>query len=86
MPTQTDIGRDCDMRDYTANLADSAENLVREAGRHPGEYVARSPDGRSALVYAADDLELKRRLHDLGIDPATVVIGYVGATDEAEMT
>jgi pimeloyl-ACP methyl ester carboxylesterase len=86
MPTQTDIGRDCDLRTCPANLADSAEQLARDAALHPGEYVARSWDGRNALAYAADELELERRLHDLGIDPATVVIDYVGATDEAEMT
>lgn len=62
---------------YTDNVNAQMEEWAEEAREHAGELVARSLDGRSIVTYAADEEQMRKRLAELGVDSATVVVGLV---------
>ena len=63
-----------DVRSYSENRSQvPAEDLARYAG----QYVAWSPDGRQILAHAADPDLVEQQVVAAGLDPASVVVGYV---------
>jgi hypothetical protein len=58
---------------------------VEELWKYAGQHVAWSWDGTHILASAPDESRLIQRLTDLGIDPQSVVFGYVDPPDEASL-
>jgi hypothetical protein len=53
--------------------------------RYAGQHVAFNLDGTQILASGADEMEMERRLVEVGIDPARVVGMYIPREDEATL-
>src|SRR3990167_7975366 len=59
-----------------------ADEMLKEAKEHAGEFVARSADGKRDIAYAASRLKLEQELERLGISHDDVVIEFITPPDE----
>ncbi len=69
-----------DVRSYSENRS---QVPAGDLARYAGKYVAWSLDGRQILADGADPDLVEKQLVGAGLDPASVVLGYVDPPDEA---
>ncbi|MBL8848238.1 MAG: hypothetical protein JNG89_01080 [Planctomycetaceae bacterium] len=72
---------DASIHHYTANRNELAEEAAREAQEHPGEWVARSFDGRVTLCYSQTLDGLRSALAEKGLTLADVVLDSVESAE-----
>ena len=53
-----------------------------QLAKYQGQYVAWSPDGRSILAAADDELQLAKTIKAAGLNTAEVLIAFVPENDE----